>query len=247
MTNSLHIALVTGANKGIGYEVAAELARRGMRVVLTARDARRRDAAVARLAADALDVIPVPLDVTDQRSVQTAADTIDHRFGRLDVLINNAGISGGAHHPPDDADLDILRSVLDTNLIGVIQVTNAMLPLLRRSPAARIVNVSSVVGSLTCMTDPNHDMSRLPASIAYPTSKSALNALTVQYAKQLKPEGILINVAAPGACATDLTKDVGIPIPRTATDGARVIVKLATLGPNGPTGGFFDEDGIIPW
>ncbi|MGW4801410.1 SDR family NAD(P)-dependent oxidoreductase, partial [Nonomuraea sp. NPDC004297] len=142
---------------------------------------------------------------------------------------------------------EVLREVFETNVVGVLMVTNAMLPLLRRSPAARIVNVSSGVGSLRHHTDPAHYLAALPASATYPPSKTALNSLTVQYAKELRADGILVNAAAPGACATDFTKDLPFAITRTAADGAAVIVRLATLGPDGPTGGFHDDDGPVPW
>ncbi|MEU7744846.1 SDR family NAD(P)-dependent oxidoreductase [Nonomuraea sp. NPDC049158] len=322
------IALVTGANKGIGFEVAAQLAARGMTVLLAARDARRGEAAAARLratAADAatphsatmdrpglatmdgpgfggadgpgfsevdrsgfsevdrsgfsevdrsgfgaveepgfggtsrvgsgrrhkaagVDVHPIVLDVTDPATIQAAAAHLSDRYGRLDVLVNNAGISG--HHAgevPSTTRPELVRQVFETNVVGVLMVTNAFLPLLRRSPAARIVNVSSGVGSLTHHTNPDHYLSGLLASAVYPPSKTALNALTIQYAKELREDGILVNAAAPGGCATDFTKDLGLPITRTAADGAAVIVRLATLGPDGPTGGFFDDDGTVPW
>ncbi|MEV4111789.1 SDR family NAD(P)-dependent oxidoreductase [Nonomuraea sp. NPDC049695] len=236
-------ALVTGANKGIGYEVAAGLAREGMTVLLGSRDRERGEQAAARLRAAGGDVHPIVLDVTDPAAIEAAAAALT----RLDVLVNNAGISSPVDRPPGATPPQALRDVFETNIIGVLMVTNAMLPLLRRSPAARIVNVSSGVGSLAHHTDPGHYMSGLPPMATYPVSKTALNALTVQYAKELHKDGILVNAAAPGACATDLTKDLPYKITRTAADGAAVIVRLATLGPDGPTGGFYDDDGIVPW
>ncbi|MEV4354666.1 SDR family oxidoreductase [Nonomuraea sp. NPDC049625] len=236
-------ALVTGANKGIGYEVAAGLARTGMTVLLGSRDRARGEEAAARLRAEGGDVRPVLLDVTDPATIDAAAVTLT----RLDVLVNNAGIAGPMSDPPSAMSPRTLREVLETNVVGVLMVTNAMLPLLRRSPAARIVNVSSGVGSLAHHTDPGHYMSALPPSATYPVSKTALNSLTVQYAKELREEGILVNAAAPGACATDLTKDLPYKPTRTAADGAAVIIRLATLGPDGPTGGFYDDAGVMPW
>ncbi|MBT2228679.1 SDR family oxidoreductase [Nonomuraea sp. NEAU-A123] len=242
------IALVTGANKGIGFEVAAQLAARGMTVLLAARDAQRGEAAVARLRAVGADVHPLVLDVTDPAAIQAAAAHVADRHGHLDVLVNNAGISGHqAGEAPSTTRPELVREVFETNVVGVLMVTNAFLPLLRRAPAARIVNVSSGVGSMTHHTTPDHYMSRLLASAVYPPSKTALNALTIQYAKELGEDGILVNAAAPGGCATDFTKDLGLRITRTAADGAAIIVRLATLGPDGPTGGFFDDDGTVPW
>ncbi|MEV0619909.1 SDR family oxidoreductase [Nonomuraea sp. NPDC050404] len=244
-------ALVTGANKGIGYEIAAGLAARGMTVLLGCRDHTRGEQAATRLREQAatgphaqiIDVRPIVLDVTDPATIEAAAASLT----RLDVLVNNAGISGPTIDPPSAMAAQTVREVFETNVIGVLMVTNAMLPLLRRSPAPRIVNVSSGVGSLAHHTDPNHYMSALPPTAAYPISKTALNSLTVQYAKELRKDGILVNAAAPGACATDFTKDLPLTITRTAADGAAIIVHLATLGPDGPTGGFFDDAGPVPW
>ncbi|GAA2207037.1 hypothetical protein GCM10009850_024950 [Nonomuraea monospora] len=314
MTDTTAVALVTGANKGIGYAVAAGLAARGMTVVLGCRDRDRGEQAAARLRAElsaarmgvgpsitsmpaepdaahlraepdaarlgtgpdvaslgtgpdaslgtrpgavnlptgpgvayAAGVEPevrvVVLDVTDPATIEAAAASLD----RLDVLVNNAGISGPIDLTPSRTPATTIRDVFETNVIGVLMVTNAMLPLLRKAPAPRIVNVSSGVGSLHHHTDPAHYMSALPASAAYPPSKAALNALTVQYAKELREDGILVNAAAPGACATDFTKGLPFPITRTAEEGAGVIIQLATLGPDGPTGGFFDDGGPVPW
>jgi NAD(P)-dependent dehydrogenase (short-subunit alcohol dehydrogenase family) len=239
------IALVTGANRGIGYAIAGRLAELGMTVFLGSRSPARGEEAAARLRAKSGDVRAVTLDVTDARTIRAVAGRIGER---LDVLVNNAGISGTpGETAPASADLDVVRKVFETNVFGVIAVTNAMLPLLARSPAARIVNVSSGVGSLAYMTDPGHYMSRLQGHAAYPPSKTALNSLTVQYAKELRAQGILINACTPGPCATDFTRHLGIPVERTADDGAAIAVRLATLGPDGPTGGFFDDDGTVPW
>jgi NAD(P)-dependent dehydrogenase (short-subunit alcohol dehydrogenase family) len=249
MNGNAPIALVTGANKGIGFEIARRLAEHGMTVFLAARDPGRRDRATATLRSGGLDVRPVTLDVASPATIEAAAAQVGADAGQLDVLVNNAGIasSGTGSRTPGTANLDAVRAVFDTNVFGVMRVTNAMLPLLKRSPAGRIVNVSSGVGSMGNMTNPDHYMSRLPAVAAYPASKAALNAVTVQYAKELRPLGILVNAAAPGACATDFTKHLGMAISRTAADGAAIAVKLATLGPGGPTGGFFDDNGPVPW
>lgn len=230
------IALVTGANKGIGYETAAQLVELGMTVVIGARDTHR-----GEQAAKELGVESVALDVTDPETARQAAAWIDERYGRLDVLVNNAGITGGRGQTPSQVDIDLVRTVFDTNVFGVITVTNAMLPLLKRSAAARIVNVSSGVGSLTQMTKLYGE---LPPGAAYPVSKTALNALTVQYAKELRGTGILVNAADPGWCATDLNQHMGT---RTAAQGGAVAVRLATLGHDGPSGEFFDDQGPVAW
>jgi NAD(P)-dependent dehydrogenase (short-subunit alcohol dehydrogenase family) len=249
MTDNAAVALVTGGNKGIGLEIVRQLAGRGMTVFLAARDPGRRDRAAATVRSEGLDVRPVTLDVTDPATIQAAAAHVGAELGRLDVLVNNAGISGSGTRArnPSGASAEAVQAVFDTNVFGVLRVTNAMLPLLRRSAAARIVNVSSGVGSMTYMTNPDHYMSRLPATAAYPASKAALNALTVQYAKELRADGILVNAVAPGACATDFTKNLAMTITRTAAAGAAIAVRLATAGPDGPTGGFFDDAGAVPW
>jgi NAD(P)-dependent dehydrogenase (short-subunit alcohol dehydrogenase family) len=234
------IALVTGANKGIGYEIAAGLGALGWSVGVGARDDERREAAVEKLRAAGHDAFGVPLDVTDDASVAGAAELLDQRG--LDVLVNNAGITGGMPQNPTGVDLDIVRRVVETNVIGVIRVTNAMLPLLRRSASPRIVNMSSTVGSLTRQTDPAAETG--PLSAAYSPSKSMLNALTIQYAKELRDTNILINAGCPGYTATDLNGFRGV---RTPEQGAAIAIQLATLPDDGPTGGFFEDAGEVPW
>lgn len=247
-----NVALVTGANKGIGRGAAGQLAELGMTVLIGARDARRGEEAAAQLRAAGGDAHAVTLDVTDPATVQEAAKQIGERFGHLDVLINNAGITGSGQVSPAEADdqvpssvdLDMVRAVFETNVFGVITVTNAMLPLLRRSPAPRIVNVSSHAASLTVISDPDGPMAALPASAAYSPSKSALTSLTVQYANELRKDGILVNAAAPGFVATDSNNHTGF---LTVAQGAAVLVRLATLDADGPTAGFFSGEGPLPW
>ncbi|MCI3273792.1 SDR family oxidoreductase [Streptomyces cylindrosporus] len=240
------IALVTGANKGIGYEIASGLGALGYRVGVGARDEARRASAVEKLRAGGADAFGVPLDVTDDQSAIAAAELIERQGGRLDVLVNNAGISGetgpGWVQDPTTLDLDLVRTVVETNVIGVIRVTNAMLPLLRRSTSPRIVNVSSSVGSLTRQADPDTEIG--PVMAAYAPSKSFLNAVTVQYARQFAGTDILINAACPGLVATDFN---GFHGPRTPEQGAATAIRLATLPDGGPTGSFFEDDGVIPW
>jgi NAD(P)-dependent dehydrogenase (short-subunit alcohol dehydrogenase family) len=236
------IALVTGANKGIGYEIAAGLGARGWKVGVGARDDAAREAAVEKLAAGGADVFGVPLDVTDDASVAAAAQLIEQEAGGLDVLVNNAGVTGGAPQEPTAVDPATILRVVDTNVVGVVRVTNALLPLLRRSASPRIVNMSSSVGSLTRQSTPGAATG--PISGAYSPSKTFLNAITVQYAKELADTDILVNAGCPGFCATDLN---GFRGTRTPQQGADIALHLATLPDGGPTGGFFEDDGAVPW
>jgi NAD(P)-dependent dehydrogenase (short-subunit alcohol dehydrogenase family) len=232
------VALVTGANKGIGHAIASELAARGLTVLVGARDAARGEAAVKLIAGDAR---AIPLDVTRADSIAAAAERIRRELGRLDVLINNAGIA--VFGPPSTTKLDDVRAVFETNVLGVIAVTQAMLPLLRESPAGRIVNVSTRIGSLTAITDPAFPMPGI-GGVAYGPSKTALNAVTIAFAQELKGTAIKVNVACPGHTATDLNGHNG---PRTVSEAAREPVRLALLGPDGPTGTFSNEAGLLPW
>lgn len=243
-THDRTVALVTGANKGIGYEIAAGLGALGWTVGVGARDDGRREAAVQALSAAGVDAFGVPLDVTDDASVSAAVRLVEEHTGRLDVLINNAGITGGMPQEPTTVTPEQVRTVVETNVIGVLRLTNAALPLLRRSPAPRIVNMSSGVGSLTRQAATNDPLSTGPVSGAYSPSKTFLNALTVQYAKDLAGTGVLINLACPGFVATDLNGHRGVRTPR---EGAAIAVRLATLPDDGPTGGYFEDAGVIPW
>jgi NAD(P)-dependent dehydrogenase (short-subunit alcohol dehydrogenase family) len=233
-------ALITGANKGIGYEIAAGLGALGWRVGVGARDGQRREAAVAKLRAAGADAFGVPLDVTDDASVTAAAGLI----GELDVLVNNAGITGGMPQEPTRISPETMRAVVETNVIGVIRVTNAMLPLLRRSASPRIVNMSSSVGSLARQSGPGAETTTGPISAAYAPSKSFLNAVTIQYARELGDTNILVNAGCPGYTATDLNGFRGY---RTPEQGAAIAIHLATLPDDGPTGGFFEDAGPVPW
>jgi len=232
-------ALVTGANKGIGFAIAQGLGAQGFTVAVGARDDARREEAVTRLRAEGADAFGVALDVSSDTSVAAAAAEIERRAGRLDVLVNNAGIAGrtdGGAQDPTTLDLDTVRTVLETNVLGVVRVTNALLPLLRRAPAPRIVNLSSNMGSLALQTG--------PVMAAYAPSKTMLNALTTQYARALADTPVLVNAACPGYVATDFTGHAG---QRTPTQGAAIALHLATLPDDGPRGGFFDDGGTVPW
>lgn len=240
------IALVTGANKGIGQEIAAQLAALGHSVVIASRDPEAGARAAARLREAGADTASVALDVTDPGSAAAAAATVGARFGRLDALVNNAGIShlpgrGIEGQQPATADLEEVRTIFETNFFGVITVTTAFLPLLRRSPAPRIVNVSSSAGSLAKMADPGN---RNPVAIGYVPSKTALTALTLQYARALAPERILVNAVDPGFVATGLNNFTGV---RTPAQGAAAAVQMATIPPGGPSGTFTDDQGPVAW
>jgi NAD(P)-dependent dehydrogenase (short-subunit alcohol dehydrogenase family) len=247
------VALVTGANKGIGLEIAKDLAAHGFTVLVGSRDLERGGAAARDIDGDAH---AIQLDVTDQASIQAAAKRIRDEFGRLDVLVNNAGISHAVELEPgwklDDAielgrasvvPLDEVRAVFETNVFGVIAVTQAMLPLLREAPAARIVNVSSTAGSMTLNADPDHP-SRALFGPSYSGSKAALNAITLAFAIELESTSIKVNAACPGFTGTDLNNFAGT---RSVAEGAREPVRLALLGNDGPTGTFSNEAGPLPW
>ena len=238
------IALVTGANKGIGYEVSRGLGQKGLKILMGARDMKLGEASAARLRRDGLDVRALALDLTRIDLVHAAARTIDAEFGRLDVLVNNAAILGGTGDgPPSVADLDSVRRVFETNFFGSLAVTQAMLPLIRKSSAGRIVNVSSGLGSLTLNGDPAWRFAQYKF-LAYNASKAALNMLTVQLASELRDTTIKVNAADPGFTATDLNDHRGT---QTVEEGAVEPVRLALLPADGPTGGFFDSAGPLPW
>jgi NAD(P)-dependent dehydrogenase (short-subunit alcohol dehydrogenase family) len=245
------VALVTGANKGIGLQIAKDLAARGLMVLVGSRNIEHGGTAARSIGAQAR---ALQLDVTSDASIAAAAERIRNDLGRLDVLVNNAAISTTAKPDlsfdeilkagrPSVASLADVRAVFETNVFGVIAVTQAMLPLLREAPAGRIVNVSSEVGSLTKQTDPTNPY-RSILSVAYAPSKTALNAITVAFAKELETTRIKVNAACPGFTATDLNRFRGT---RTVEQGAREPVRLALLDANGPTGTFSNEDGPLPW
>ena len=237
------IALITGANKGIGKEIARQLGARGMTVLIGARDARRGEEAAAELKAGGADAHFLPLDVTDEAGIRAAAAQIEADYGKLDVLVNNAGI---AIDPGLSSALTLeladLRRTYETNVFGVFSVTQAFVPLLQRSQAGRIVNLSSTLGSLTDNSDPQWAFAAVKP-LAYNSSKAALNMITVIFAASLQDTPIKVNAACPGSVETDLNPYGA----RTAEQGAAVVVRLATLPADGPTGGFFDEGGIVPW
>ncbi len=232
--------LITGANRGLGHETARQLAAKGWTVLLGARDPERGRVAAEKLAAEGADVRPVPLDVTDDASVAAAVDLVAGWTDHLDVLVNNAGVIGSTTPPLETGPADFL-ACFGVNLLGPVRVTRAFLPLLRRAELPRVVMVSSGMGSLTVTTDPERLESTI-VSLVYPSSKAALNMVTTQYAKALP--GWKVNAVDPGYTATDLNDHRGR---KTVAEGARAIVALASVGPDGPTGGFFDDTGPVPW
>jgi NAD(P)-dependent dehydrogenase (short-subunit alcohol dehydrogenase family) len=229
------ITLITGGNKGLGYEAARRLSEIGHRVYLAARDESR-----GKAAAEAIGAQFVRLDVTDDRSVDAAATEVGEREGRVDVLINNAGIIGGGAASAETTVEDV-RLVFETNVFGIVRVTHAFLPLLRKSSAPTIVNVSSGLGSFGVVNDPGR-MESERTFLAYSSSKAAVSMLTVQYAKAF-PE-FRINVVDPGYTATDLNGHRGT---QTVQQGTDAIIRLATLGEDAPTGTFQDRAGMVPW
>jgi NAD(P)-dependent dehydrogenase (short-subunit alcohol dehydrogenase family) len=237
------VALVTGANKGIGEAVAAGLARQGFRVALGARDAARGLAAQARLNDKQLEAHFVALDVDDDASVRDAVSTIERDFGRLDVVVNNAALKlERAPSPPSACALATVRRTFETNVFGAIRVILATLPLLRRSPAPRIVNVSSGLGSLGLATTAGSRYQAKPL-LSYNVSKAALNSVTVQFANELRGTNFKINAVDPGYTNTDMTGDGS----RTPAQAAMIVIELATLASGGPTGHFVDDGGELPW
>ena len=247
------VALVTGANQGIGLQIAKDLASHGITVLVGSRNPERGEVAARSIDGDAH---ALQLDVTDQASISAAADRIRSKFGRLDILVNNAAISNTGLRPgmtieeysqstrASNVSLDEVRTVWETNVFGVLAVYQAMLPLLRQAPWARIVNVSSGMGSLTMISDPNTPFRSIFGPV-YPASKTALNAMTVAMAIELESTAIKVNAVTPGYTKTNLNNYQGT---ETVEEGAAEAVRVALLGPDGPTGTFTHATlGTIPW
>ena len=235
------VALVTGANKGIGLETARQLGRLGFKVLAAARDAAKGQPAVDQLRGEGHDVEFVQLDVGNEQHRRDAARAIGDAYGRLDVLVNNAGVALEQGHKVTTVPLEVVRRVFETNFFSLVAVTQEMLPLLRKSPAGRIVNLSSILGSLH--TNATQDLGDF-ASVGYNASKSAVNMYTVLLAKDLAGTPIKVNAAHPGWVKTDMG---GAGAPLELADGAKTGVTLATLGADGPTGGFFHAGERLPW
>ena len=244
MTAAKKVALVTGANKGIGFEISRNLASAGCTVLLGARDVGRGQQAVQQLALAGLDdVYVIEIDVTKQETISAAARVIEERYGRLDVLLNNAGVNLRGDGLPGAADVGVVQEILDTNFFGALRVAQTMLPLLRKSAAGRIVNISSGLGSLTFNSDPART-GRGVKLIGYNASKAALNMLTVHLAHELQDTKIKVNSANPGYTKTDLNNNQGT---QPVEVGAIEATRLALLEESGSTGGSFSKDGPDPW
>jgi NAD(P)-dependent dehydrogenase (short-subunit alcohol dehydrogenase family) len=237
------VSLITGANKGIGYEIARRLGALGHCVLVGARDKKRGQTATDQLKAGGADAHLLILDVTHQPSIVRGVDFIEQEYGRLDVLVNNAGIIHDRSLKPSETPLDTIREVFEPNFFGLIAVTQAMLPLLRKSAAGRIVNMSSGLGSLTLQADFSGPFGDFKV-LGYDASKTAVNAVTVHFAYELRDTPIKVNSACPGWVKTDMG---GPEAPGTAEEGADTPVWLATLPPDGPTGGFFQDRKPLPW
>jgi NAD(P)-dependent dehydrogenase (short-subunit alcohol dehydrogenase family) len=238
------IALVTGANKGIGLEICRQLAQKGFHILLGSRDQARGQEAAASLARDGAEVEPMVIDLAAPATFEKARKLIEERFGRLDVLINNAGIGEPEdfQRTAENVSIETLRRTFETNFFGLVDLTQRLLPLLRRSEHPRIVNQSSILGSLTEHSDPNSVIGDVHA-LAYDASKTAVNAFTVHLAKILRGSSIKVNSAHPGSVKTDMNPMGDLSL----EDGARTAVTLAILGDDGPSGGFFHDGKTLPW
>jgi NAD(P)-dependent dehydrogenase (short-subunit alcohol dehydrogenase family) len=237
------IALITGANKGIGYEVARQLGAEGITVLLAARDPQRGEEAAAKLRSEGADAHFVELDVTKPATIARAVEEIRKQHGRLDILVNNAGVVEKGDGPPSVANPDAVRRVLDVNFFGVLAVTQAMLPLVRNAKSGRIVMVSSGLGSLTWNADPNWPFAGFKP-LGYNGSKAILNMMSVQLAWELRDTPIKVNTVNPGYTATDLNGNSGT---QTIEEGAAETVRQSLVPDDAPTGGFFETGGVVPW
>jgi NAD(P)-dependent dehydrogenase (short-subunit alcohol dehydrogenase family) len=241
------IALVTGANRGLGLEIARQLAQSGATVIISGRDAGKAERAAAEMRDDGLDVSGVQLDVTDPASARRVAEEIRSEHGVVDILVNNAGVLPEATSESREAvDGGLFRETFETNLFGAVNVTEELLPLLRESNAGRIVNVSTTMGSLTDQSNPGSPYFATVVP-AYQASKAALNSVTISLAKLLTDTRIKVNAVCPGFVQTDLTPVNREQAPLTAADAAHVAVHYALLDDDGPSGGFFDQEAAVAW
>jgi len=243
------IAFITGGNRGLGFQTALDLKGAGVKVVIGSRDPKHGEQALEKLRADGGDADVLQFDITKPADYQKAYDYFNSNYGRLDILVNNAGIAAGKfpgtgpEHTAADVPLDVLHKVFETNFFAPVALTKALLPLLKKSPAGRIVNLSSILGSLTLQADPQSPIYNAK-SFAYDASKTALNAYTVHLAYELRNTKIKVNSAHPGWVKTDMG---GEQAPMEISEGGKTSVALATLAEDGPTGGYFHLGQALPW
>jgi NAD(P)-dependent dehydrogenase (short-subunit alcohol dehydrogenase family) len=245
MSKAKKVALISGANKGIGFETARQLGQKGITVILGSRDLAKGETAAAQLKKEGIDARAVKLDVVSPADIKAVADTMAHDYGHLDILVNNAGImleAIGGNNTSTVSD-EILRKTFDTNFFSAVAITRAFLPLLKKSDGGRIVNVSSILGSLALHATEGSPIYEAKA-LAYDASKAALNSFTIHLAHELKGTKIKVNSAHPGWVKTDMGTDAA---PMEIVDGAKTEVELALLGPDGPTGGYFHLGQAITW
>jgi NAD(P)-dependent dehydrogenase (short-subunit alcohol dehydrogenase family) len=246
MATEKKVAFITGGNRGIGLETARQLGKQDVKVVIGSRDLEKGKAAAEKLHAEGADVEAIRFDITKPADYQEAYNYFDKNFGRLDILINNAGIAKEAFGPPNktsSVSQEVLRETFDTNFFRTIELTQVLLPLIRKAPEGRIVNLSSILGSLTLQADPKSPI-YAAKSFAYNASKTALNAFTVHLAHELKDTKIKVNSAHPGWVKTEMGTDAA---PMEIPDGAKTSVQLALLSADGPTGGYFHMGEALPW
>ncbi len=245
MMKTTKIALVTGANKGIGLETARQLAQAGMTVLIGARDEAKGKQAVEELRKDGLEARSLVIDVSKSESIRAAAFEVEKEFGHLDVLVNNAGIMvDDRQRKTSEQSLETWEKTFQTNFFGVIETTQAFLPLLRKSDAGRIVNLSSILGSITYHATPGSPVYESKDTPAYNVSKAAVNAYTVQLAHELKDTKIKVNAAHPGWVKTEMGGEGAM---LEVSDGAKTSVSLATIGTDGPNGAFQHRGSTLPW
>jgi NAD(P)-dependent dehydrogenase (short-subunit alcohol dehydrogenase family) len=246
MATEKKVAFITGGNRGIGLETARQLAQTGVKVIIGSRNLEAGKAEAEKLSAEGLDVEAIRFDITKSADYKEAYDYFDKNYGKLDILINNAGVSKETFGAPNNSSTvsqTVLREIFDTNFFGVIELTQVLLPLIKKAPEGRIVNLSSILGSLALHADPNSPIYGFKV-LAYDSSKTALNQFTVHLAHELKDTKIKVNSAHPGWVKTEMGTDAA---PMEIPDGAKTSVQLATLAADGPTGGYFHMGETLPW
>ena len=246
MAKESKVAFITGGNRGIGLETARQLGKQGVTVVIGSRDAAKGEEVAEKLRSEGAEVEAIRFDITKQADFREAYEYFDKKYGKLDILINNAGISKEPFGSPNNASSvspSLLRQTFDTNFFGTIELTQVLLPLIKKAPEGRIVNLSSILGSLALHADPKSPIYNFKA-LAYDASKAALNSFTVHLAAELRDTKVKVNSAHPGWVKTDMGTDAA---PMEIPDGAKTSVRLALLPGDGPTGGYFHMGDSLPW